>query len=628
MPLARFITLFVVISSCFIATSLRAELERLNSPFYGGVLFQFNQQKYFSSIIELEKGLSSGRLGEDITRAETLLGSLYLSYGLHRHAQTIFERVLDTSVDEKSRDLAWFYLSKIQYQRGFYQQAKVHLEKITAPLPSQFEDERLTLKALVLLQSNDLEGAIEHLNQVIDDEADLNYSRYNLAVAMLGSGKPDAAMNLLIEAAALPKLDAESAALIDRVNIALGFHYLQQEEFALAKTRFSQVELHGPFSTQALLGLGWSAFGLNEFGSATAAWRELVARDASDPSVLEGYLALPFLSYQVQNYNASLADYQKAIAVYEKELEWLNKELEREDLSDWIVTLLDLDSRDEIGWRWQGEVLSGSLLNPYMLNFSASHRFQEMLKNYRDLLFIEKNLNKWRNSLDVYSDIIDVKTAAYASLMPKAKQRLNDLSDQSTAKTIERLSYNIQMIEENENALALVTSSEQKKLAQLRSIDYRLSYNLHEFEDKLDEIKLVDRAVNLQEKHALLEGVLKWDVMTSYKQRIWRVNKELAELEKERARSLELSRDILAVMKAVPESFDGHAQRLASIDTHLNQSLSRTMGLRIQHEAYLRTLIKDELLAIKNRIEIYRSQALLSIAHIYDMSQNLNEAQQ
>ena len=629
MPLARLITLVVlVLSSCFTLTPLSAEPERVHSPFYGGVLFQFNQENYFSSIIELEKSLDLEQLGEDKARAETLLGSLYLSYGLHRHAQTIFERVLDSNVDEKSRNLAWFYLGKIQYQRGFYERAKVHLEKITSPLPSELEDERLTLQALVLLQSDNLEGAIAHLNQIIEDETNLNYSRYNLAVAMLGSGKPDAAMRLLSETAEVPKIDAESAALIDKVNIALGFHHLEREQFTQAKAYFNQVELHGPFSTQALLGLGWSAFGLNEFGSAKAAWRELVTRDSADTSVLEGYLALPFLSYQIQNYNASLADYQKAIDVYQQELEWLENELAREDFSEWIMSLLDLDSRDEIGWRWQGEALSGSLLNRYMMGFAASHRFQEMLKNYRDLLFVEKNLNKWLNSIDVYEDIIDVKTAAYASLIPKAKQRLNELSDESIANTIEMLRSNIQEIENNEDALALVSTSEHDKLEQLRSIDYRLSFNLDEFEDKLNYVKLVERAAKLQEKHGLLNGLLKWEVMTTYKDRLWRVKKGLAQLEEEYRRSAELGQDIQTVMKAVPESFDGHVQRLASINKRLKRSLSKVIGLRIQHEAYIQTMIRDELLAIKNKIEIYRSQALLSVAHIYDMSQGLNEVQQ
>ena len=626
MPLARFITPVVfLLFCCAVFSPLSAEPERVDSPFYGGVLFQFNQQNYFSSIIELEKSLELNQLGEDKVRAEALLGSLYLSYGLHRHAQNIFEQMLDSNIDGKSRDLAWFYLGKIQYQRGLYEQAKIHLGKANTFLPARLEDERLTLMALVLLQSNDLEGAIAHLNQIVDEGTDLNYSRYNLAVAMLTSGKPGAAMRVLREAATAKKVDAESAALIDRIDIALGFHYLEQQQFAQAKSHFNKVELHGPFSTQALLGLGWAAFGANDFGSAKAAWRELVTRDSADTSVLEGYLALPFLSYHVQNYNASLADYQNAIDVYKKELEWLDRELERDDFSEWVVSLLDLDSKDEIGWHWQNEALSDSLLNRYMQSFAASHTFQEMLKNYRDLMFVEKNINKWLDRVEVYENIIDVKTAAYASLIPEAKQKLDDLSDESMIESIEMLRKRIKEIERAEDALALVTTQENETLGKLRSIDYRLSKNLDEFRDKLNHLKLVDRAVGLQKKHDLLDGLLKWEMMTTYKARLWQVKKGLAELESEHSRSIEKGRDIQTVMQAVPQSFDTHRQRLDSTTKRLKRSLSKVVGLRIQHEAFIQAMIKEELLAVKRRIEVYRSQALLSVAHIYDLGRNVDE---
>ena len=442
---------------------------------------------------------------------------------------------------------------------------------------------------------------------------------------MLNSGKLDAAMHVLSEAATAKKVDAESAALIDRINVALGFQYLEQQQFAQAKSHFNKVELHGPFSTQALLGLGWAAFGNNHFGSAKAAWQELVTRDSADTSVLEGYLALPFLSYHMQNYNASLADYANAIDVYKQELEWLDKELERDDFSEWIVSLLDLGSEDEIGWHWQSDVMSDSLLNRYMQRFIASHQFQEMLKNYRDLIFVEKNIDKWLGSIGIYENIIDVKTTAYASLIPRAKQKLDDLSDKSMLETIGLLRKRVNEIESVEDALALVRTPEYEIFGQLRSIDYRLSKNLDEFKDKLNHLKLIDRAVNLHKKNDLLNGLLKWEVLTTYNARLRHVKKGLAEFEAQYIRSIEKGRDIQAIMQEVPYSFDRHRQRLASLNKRLKQSLSKVVGLRIQHNAFIQAMIKEELLAVKRRIERYRSQALLSVAHIYDMNQSLGE---
>lgn len=628
MPSAHSITLALTFALLVCITPIRADVERVNSPFYGEALFDFNQQKFFSSIVQLEKEISLGRLADDAAEAETLLGSLYLSYGLHRHAQTVFESLLETQADEKSRNLAWFYLAKIQYQRSYYELAAEHLEKINSALPAQYEDERMTLMALILLRLDDNQAAIELLNQAIGDNMNANYVRFNLAIAMLNSGDPESAIGLLGKSAESTKQDAESAALIDRINVALGYQYLEQEQFETAQQYFNQVELHGPFSNQALLGLGWAAFGMNDFGDAMAAWRELIRRDASDTNVLEAYLALPYLSYQIKSYSDSLADYKQAIEIYQDELDLVNQQLNENDFSDLVMALVDLDTNDEIGWRWQHDVLEGPLLNRYMLHFVSSHKFQESLKNYRDLLFIAKNLKQWSRSIDVYADIIDVKTAAYAELKPQAEKRLQQLSDDRYADSIKMLKNKISEIEKQENTFALLSSDEQDKYRRLRSIDYRLSYNLQELDDKLSHLKVVQLANKMLEQHALLDGLLKWEVMTTYKQRVWDVKKNLKQLEAENRTSEELRQDIQQIIDAVPESFDGHSQRLAMIEERMQTISVQVANLLRQYEAYLQAQIRGELLAVKQTIEIYRSQAMLSVAHILDLNLKLNEVSQ
>ncbi len=613
---------------CLFVTPLRADVQRVNSPFYGEVLFSFNQQNFFSAIVQLEKGLSQGLLGDDTSEAEALLGSLYLGYGLHRNAEQIFNRVLESSVDNKSRNLAWFYLAKIQFQRGYYQRAVDHIDKISSPLSDPFEDERLTLMALSLMQLNRSAEAIDLLTQQTKDHENAVYARFNLAVSLLKLGKQESAMKLLSEMSTMPKGDAEFAGLIDRVNVLLANQYLENQQFELSKQYFSQVELHGRFSNQALLGLGWSAFGKEDFATANAAWTELISRDHSDISVLEAYLARPYLYYQTKSHADSLADYKKAIDVYQQQLDLIESQVDKTDFSGLILTMVELESDDEIGWYWQHDVLEGPLLNRYMLRFISSHDFQESLKNYRDLLFIKKNLNKWQASIHVFDDIIDVKTAANAELKPKAEARLRQLSEQNHAKSIQMLADKIVAIERDEDALAFADSVELEKLHQLRSIEYRLAYNLENLEDKLEIVKLVERADKLQKKQRLLDGVLKWELLTSYKIRLRKLNKSLAELQAENRNADQFKANIEEIIKSLPQSYDGYRQRLRDAAQDMQTATVQVEALLQQYEGSLQSMLRDELLAIKEKIEIYRSQALLAVAHIYDLNLKINEARQ
>ena len=86
---------------------------------YGEVLFEFFQEDYFAALTRLLAAQQRGELTHHAAEAELMLGGLYLSYGQHRLAGEIFERVLAQSVDPALNDRAWFFLAKIWQQRGY-----------------------------------------------------------------------------------------------------------------------------------------------------------------------------------------------------------------------------------------------------------------------------------------------------------------------------------------------------------------------------------------------------------------------------------------------------------------------------------------------------------------------------
>ena len=86
---------------------------------YGEVLFYYNQQDYFNSIVRLDIAREQGRLPNHKDEAELMLGGLVLSYGMRNAARDIFQNLLDDEHNDLSvHNRAWLYLAKISYQRG------------------------------------------------------------------------------------------------------------------------------------------------------------------------------------------------------------------------------------------------------------------------------------------------------------------------------------------------------------------------------------------------------------------------------------------------------------------------------------------------------------------------------
>ena len=56
----------------------------------------------------------------------------------------------------------------------------------------------------------------------------------------------------------------------------------------------------------------------------------------------------------------------------------------------------------------------------------ASHDFQEAVKNYRDLAFLDKNLARWDDSIAAYDDMLASRKARYRSHLPAATHVLEN----------------------------------------------------------------------------------------------------------------------------------------------------------------------------------------------------------
>ena len=190
---------------------------------YGEVLFEFFQEDYFSALTRLLAAQQRGELEHHGAEAELMLGGLYLSYGQHRLAGEIFERVLEQSVEPALHDRAWYFLAKIWQQRGYLAEAEAALARISGELPEDIEPERQMLYAQVLMEQGRFAEALASL-EAWERPADawVGYAKYNIGVALVRLGQVEAGARVLDEVGQLDPENPEFDALRDKANVALG----------------------------------------------------------------------------------------------------------------------------------------------------------------------------------------------------------------------------------------------------------------------------------------------------------------------------------------------------------------------------------------------------------------------
>ena len=164
---------------------------------FGEVLYYFYQEDYFPAIVRLLAAREQSRLENHDSESELLLGGLYLSYGHHLRAAEIFERLLADNVDPEIRDRTWFFLAKIWQQRGYMAESQNALDNIQGELPKGMESERHMMQAQLLIERGDYDQAIALLQAWPGKSEWASYAQFNLGVAMVRSGRVEAAAQIL-----------------------------------------------------------------------------------------------------------------------------------------------------------------------------------------------------------------------------------------------------------------------------------------------------------------------------------------------------------------------------------------------------------------------------------------------
>ncbi|MCZ6559998.1 MAG: hypothetical protein O6931_03805 [Gammaproteobacteria bacterium] len=574
---------------------------------FGEVLFYFYQDDYFPALTRLMAAQYRGQLDDHNDDAELLRGGMMLSYGLHREAGDIFNRLLDRKAPQSIKDRAWYFLARVWYRRGYYDRAETALERILAPLPEHMQERHMMLRAQVMMARGDFNGASRLLDGWQSDGDLASFARYNLGVALVRQGRLSEATRQLEKVGLMRTTDLELLALRDRANLALGFALIQDQQGKAARTVLGRVRLSGPFSNKALLGAGWADSLADDYQRALLPWGALQDHDLLDSAVLESLLAVPYALGKLQANRHAADAYLDAIKAFARETEQLDQAIARISSGEYLGPLLQGDALSDPGWSWRLKTIPDNDESRYIYLLVASHRFQEGLRNYRDLRFLQYNLGQWIQSLAAFDDMLDTRELAFAQREPAVVHALDEVDLDSLERRQLEFATRISRIDESSNYLALASADEQSQHHRLRLV-----------EKKLERLPFGEETSDLREKRRLLAGVLRWQLEAKFKERLWSNKKTLNDLDMAMQEAQQRRAKVAQARAEMPGQFTRYRQTINGLRPRLEAMIEQAAIVAANQQDFLQSMAIAELETQKERLYTYRVQARFALATIYD----------
>ena len=574
---------------------------------YGEVLFHFYQEDYFTAISHLMVYRQQNLLQHHSDESELLLGGLQLSYGMPDQAERRFDRLLDRNTDADLRNRIWYYLTKISYQRGHYRRALGKLRKIEKPDDKFIGTELAVLNANLHMALGENGEAAEVLENTSAPDGWEEYLRINRGIALLRAGELEEGRKTLDK---LGKVDADNEelrALRDRANLGLGYELLRAGDAEQAREYLNRVRLQGPFIQAALLGAGWADAERGDYEQALTPWLALLELASYEAPVQEAHLAVPYAFAQLGDSKRAIYFYERAIGYFDEEQQQLDAAIQGTRSGELLSLLSQTDTGISGGWMHDTPTLEGVPSGRYLVDILSSHSFQEPLKDYRDLGYLQQLLNEWLENIDLYYDMVDARRLAYQQRAPLIRERL----ERQEAKALYQRWQDYQSLTLAQHGsgdpIDLATGKEKQQWRTLRKVQATLASLAPE-----------PRHTNMLAKARWLQGILYWQIQADYKTRLWDVEKQLQALEAPVTEAASKHQQVSDALENVQVGFDGYDKRIAAMRKRILALLPDIQTSRDNASDQLQRLALKELETRKQRLASYRIQARYALARSYD----------
>jgi len=593
--------------------SVAADLRDL---YFGEALYQAYQGQYFDALERLDAELAQHHRVDEpeldslqyhIRQADFSVGDFELRYRMHLRAGRAIKAVLDADVDQPVKNEAAFRLARIEFQKDQPEDALQALERIHGTVAEGIKDDLEFLRANVYLALGRPADAVENLRRLQGADSLKGFAAYNLGIALLQAGRTPEALRQLDKAGQIESRETPTAAMRDKSNMVLGSIMLQSADYGHARQAFDRVRLDGPYSNRALLSTGWAEVSANDYQKALVPWGTLIGRDATDAAVQEAKLALAFAYSKLQVYGRAALLYSQALDSFGKELEKVDASLRSIRAGKFLEALVREEIKQDNLWVVRLRTLPDTPETFYLTDLMASNDFQTALQNYLDMADLRRRLISWQGGFDAFEDLIRLRRANYAPLLPQIDAHFRELDSRMRLRVEQRahLQKRLQDLLTAPRPALLATRDEHLALESLRRIDTALKHGSG------DNAALRARAERLQ-------GVLTWRLNTEYPERLTQAYRHLNELNADVRMLQERHTAFVRARQAAVHSYAGYDQSIGHLRSRVGDTLERVDALLARQGHVIEAVAIDELRARRERLEAYQVQARYAVADSYD----------
>jgi hypothetical protein len=276
-----------------------------------------------------------------------------------------------------------------------------------------------------------------------------------------------------------------------------------------------------------------------------------------------------------------------------------------------IEDALSADKDGHHGWFWQLKDVPDAPESRYLYVLLAGHDFQDGLKNYRDLGFMGKTLDKWGDNMEAFKDMIDTREHAYAERLPRVDALLTSGAADNMQHERDSIETRLNTIERENDVAALGAPDERTQWATIRALEAALAGAPND-----------DASNALRERLRLVKGVLSFRLNDAFKARVWQERRTIKDLDLALREAQNRWVRVERARSSVTVNTGEFAERLAALEARIAALQTRLAGMEQKQNEYLQQLAVAELAAQKDRLATYEVQARFALASMYDRAAN------
>ena len=308
------------------------------------------------------------------------MADAYLAAGMPNHVVAL---MTPYAAHEGAREAleAWFYLEKAAYESQRYRDAVTAFVRLTPKLRVSLYHEALYLAGNSYLQLKEYERAFTTLNQIPRYSEYYPFGQYSMGLAYLNFGDVYSAVESFRRLASLEVHgDPVLSRLIDKAHLTVGFEFLHQKRYMDAIGQFALVPPSSPLFDQALFGIGWGYFKLEEYVKAAVVFKDLRQRFPDSPYSQEALVALGYAYSRLQAFKLSIDQFRLALDSVTAKAQSLQQQIDAINQPKWIPP----PSID--GYPIVSGLSSQVQLDDLLNHFKEEQTLQAALEQYQTLM--------------------------------------------------------------------------------------------------------------------------------------------------------------------------------------------------------------------------------------------------